>query len=156
MAAGVHACDPCRQAVIGSCGAEPRRCVTRPHDVSGIPTPRAQRWREWTSPSDCVPNVRAQIKHGQLHCRSCAPSAASSRMVETARRGRVAAQSPEAQASRAETQRRNALAQHAWQPSEQPAWLDENIYLREIQPRLGAVTLLTLSSTLGVLDVLRR
>jgi hypothetical protein len=32
---------------------------------------------------------------------------------------------PEAREKRANTQRKNALAQHSWTPSDQPAWLTE-------------------------------
>lgn len=64
--------------------------------------------------------------------------------------GRIAAQSREAQTHRAETQRRHAAAKQVWQASDQPALLDEETYLREIQPRLSGITVSALSSALGV------
>jgi hypothetical protein len=51
---------------------------------------------------------------------------------------------------RAETQRRHAVAKAAWKPSDLPAWLNEDFYSREIQPRLKGVTLSALASALGI------
>jgi hypothetical protein len=58
-------------------------------------------------------------------------------MVAAALVGRQTAHSPEARAKRANTQRRNALAQHAWKPSDQPAWLTKKLYAEKIQPLLA-------------------
>jgi hypothetical protein len=35
---------------------------------------------------------------------------------------------------RANTQRKNAMAQHAWKPSDQPAWLTGEFYSEKVQP----------------------
>ncbi len=67
-----------------------------------------------------------------------------------ARLGRVVAQSREAKARHAETQRRHAAAKRAWRPSDQPAWLDEQTYLQKIQPRLTGITVPFISSALGI------
>src|ERR1700750_2108439 len=45
--------------------------------------------------------------------------------LDVARIGRQSANGPEAQEKRAHTQRRNAVAQHSWKASDQPAWLTE-------------------------------
>lgn len=37
---------------------------------------------------------------------------------------------------RAHTQRKNALAQHSWKPSYQPAWLSDAFYSEKVQPLL--------------------
>jgi hypothetical protein len=74
----------------------------------------------------------------------------SKRLAKVAHSGRTAAQSAEAQASRAVTQRRNALAQNAWKKSDLPTWLDEKVYAEQIQPRLPEITSSALSSALGV------
>jgi len=58
-------------------------------------------------------------------------------MLNAARIGRLTANGPEAQLKRANTQRKNALAQHAWEPSDQPAWLTEKFYSEKVQPVLG-------------------
>jgi len=70
--------------------------------------------------------------------------------VKAARRGRVAAHSVEAEARRAETQRRQHAARRAWQPSDLPGWLNEEIYREKVQPRLVGVTVSTISRALGV------
>ena len=80
----------------------------------------------------------------------CGMAVATEQLVDAARSGRVAAQSAEAQASRAHTQRRNALAQWGWLRSSQPAWLNESIYAKEIQPRLAGITVRAISLALGV------
>ena len=70
--------------------------------------------------------------------------------MEAAKLGRIAAQSPKAQARRANTQRRHAAAKRTWKKSGHPAGLSEKDYLEQIQPRLAGLTLSVLSSTLGV------
>lgn len=87
---------------------------------------------------------------GRSYCPSCGVTATSVALVEKARRGRVAAQSCEAQARRAETQRRHHTARQAWQASSQPAWLDQESYLGKIQPRLANVNVSVMSSALRV------
>jgi len=62
------------------------------------------------------------------------------RFVGVARKGRVASHTSDAEARRAETQRRHAAEQKAWQPSQKPSWLDEKTYREKIQPRLAGIT----------------
>jgi hypothetical protein len=50
----------------------------------------------------------------------------------------------EAQAQRSATQRRQAAASKAWNPSDQPEWLDEKTYRENIQPRLARLTVGTI------------
>jgi hypothetical protein len=61
-------------------------------------------------------------------------------MLDAARVGRQTANGLEAQEKRAITQRKNALAQHAWKPSDQPAWLTEEFYFEKVQPLLAAMS----------------
>jgi hypothetical protein len=49
------------------------------------------------------------------------------------------AQTPEAQARRAATRQRQMAAERAWKPSDQPAWLTEQVYVEQIQPRLATI-----------------
>ena len=67
---------------------------------------------------------------------SCAVDDATKNMLDAARIGRQTANGPEAQVKRASTQRKNALAQHAWKSSDQPAWLTEKFYFEKVQPLL--------------------
>ncbi len=92
----------------------------------------------------------ATIKPRKRYCASCALELSTDRLMKAAKFGRIAAQTPKAQASRANTQRRHAAAKRTWKKSEQPAWFTEKDYLEQIQPRLGGFTLSVLSSTLGV------
>ena len=48
--------------------------------------------------------------------------------------------SPEDRPKLANTQRKNALAQHAWKLSEQPAWLTAKFYSEKVQPVLAAMS----------------
>lgn len=81
-----------------------------------------------------------KILEGRTHCGQCAVGSATERLVDVARVGRQTANGPEAQPRRATTQRQNALAQHAWKPSDQPAWLSERFYAEKIQPLLASVS----------------
>ena len=66
-----------------------------------------------------------------MNCARCAVDDATENMLDAARIGRQTANGPEAQLKRANTQRKNALAQHAWKSSDQPAWLTEKFYSTE-------------------------
>jgi len=92
----------------------------------------------------------ASLKRGQNHCASCAIPVSRERFVGVAQKGRVASHTYDAEARRAETQRRHAAERKAWQPSEQPAWLDEKTYCEKIQPRLAEITVPTISTALGI------
>jgi len=63
---------------------------------------------------------------------------------------RVAGHSPDARAKQAEKQRRHAAAVKAWNPSDQPDWLNEETYLAKIQPRLASITVPAIASALGI------
>jgi hypothetical protein len=84
------------------------------------------------------------------HCPKCGRVLSGEKLTELAKIGRVAAQSPEAQKRRSETQRLHGAAKRAWHSSVKPAWLNEGTYLEKIQPRLAATTISALSSALGV------
>lgn len=92
----------------------------------------------------------ASIHHDKTFCMACGLVASTERMAQVARQGRLAAQSAEAQASRAQTQRLNTLARYAWKDSDQPGWLTEKVYTERIQPRLAAITVTILAKELRV------
>jgi len=71
-------------------------------------------------------------------------------LIRAAHEGRVAAQSDQAQRWRAETQLRHASAKAGWKPSDLPTGLDDEVYRREIQPRLKVIKLSSLASALGI------
>jgi hypothetical protein len=91
-----------------------------------------------------------KIGRGRGHCAACTIKLSTTALLEAAPRGRIAAQSNEAQARRSETQLRHRAATVGWKPSDLPTWLDEKCYRTEIQPRLPRITLSVLSSKLGI------
>jgi hypothetical protein len=58
--------------------------------------------------------------------------------------------SPEAQAKRAIKARKNALAQHSWKASDQPAWLTLELFTKKIQPLLAGTPMFDIRKALGV------
>jgi CRISPR-associated protein Cas1 len=63
---------------------------------------------------------------------------------------RLNAHDPVAHARRSDSQRRQAAALQAWNPNENPDWLDEKFYRERIQPRLAEFTVPTMMSALKV------
>ncbi len=92
----------------------------------------------------------AQIRFRRTYCASCAVTVSREGLIEAAKVGRVAGHSPKAWALQAEKQRRHVAAKRAWKASSLPPWLDEETYLRRIQPRLTGVTIPVISSAFGV------
>ena len=93
----------------------------------------------------------APIIYGKSFCSSCGVIVARDELIKSAKRGRTAAQSPEAQARRTATQRRNAGAQRDFEKSGQPR-LSESTYRNEIQARLADVTIPTIMSAINVCE----
>ncbi len=77
------------------------------------------------------------IQAGSTFCRACADLSFVDRLRKIGRDGRVAAQTPEAQARRSETQRQNEEEKRRWSPESLPGWLNENTYVQKIQPLLA-------------------
>jgi len=90
------------------------------------------------------------IQSGQSYCASCAVTVSKETLIEAAKLGRVAAHTPEARARQAEKQRRHAAEVKAWNSSDKPDWLTEEVYREKIQPRLSGITVPALSSALGL------
>jgi CRISPR-associated protein Cas1 len=90
------------------------------------------------------------IQSGRVNCARCAVDDATNNMLGAARIGRLSANGPEAQAKRAIKARKNALAQHSWKESDQPAWLTPELFSEKIQPLLYAVPMSAIRSALGV------
>jgi hypothetical protein len=80
------------------------------------------------------------IQDRRTNCDRCAVDNATTNMVAAALIGRQTAHGPEAQLNRANTQRKNALAQHAWKPSENPPCLTDKFYSASVQPLLAATS----------------
>ena len=85
---------------------------------------------------ESLPDVRSRSIQGETHRtrQGWAHGSTQSRIPKEAIRDPAATQA----------------AKRAWRPASQPAWLNENSYRKEIQPRLAAITISRLASTLGV------
>ena len=90
------------------------------------------------------------IKSGLKYCRACVPTISRENVLEAAKLGRLATHNPEAQARRSETQRRQNAALKAWNPKDQPRWLDESAYRERVQPRLSSVIVPRIMSAISV------
>jgi CRISPR-associated endonuclease Cas1 len=100
-------------------------------------------------PDKICPGCGATTRLGR-NCPKCGREISREKLIELAKAGRVAAQSPDARKKHSATQRRHEAAKRAWVSSPKPDWPDKNTYVREVQPRLVAVTISAMASTLGV------
>ena len=117
-----------------------RRRAVKGSDVPAVKAPK---------PEKICPGCGATRREGK-HCPSCGREVSREELIESAKVGRLVAQSPKSQERRSETQRRHRAAQRAWRSSPKPAWLTEETYTEKIQHSLAGVTISALSSTLGV------
>jgi CRISPR-associated endonuclease Cas1 len=92
----------------------------------------------------------ANVTAGYDRCASCKVGVCTEELIKAAEKGRLASHGSQAKAKRAENRRRHAAALRAWRPSDQSAWLDEETYLRKIQPRLKKLTVPLIRTALGV------
>lgn len=101
------------------------------------------------SPRNICPGCGATTLGGK-HCPKCGREISRAKLIELAKAGRAAALKPESRRKVSETQRRHNDARQAWSASMSSSRITEETYLRQIQPRLMAVTISALASTLGV------
>jgi hypothetical protein len=92
----------------------------------------------------------ADIKAGFKYCRNSVPTISRENILEASKLGRLATHKPEAQARRAETQRRQNAALKAWNPADKPKWLDQRTYDEMIKPRLTNVIVPRIMSALSI------
>lgn len=91
-----------------------------------------------------------KIANGRLNCADCAVEGATERLAGAARLGRLAAQTPEALAKQAASQRRHSRARSSWGDSSQPAWLTPELFAQEIQPLLSNIATSVIRARIGV------
>ena len=96
------------------------------------------------------PGCGKKIRTESKTCVQCGVMTSTQNMLSAARIGRLTANGPEAQAKRATKARKNALAQHSWKESNQPAWLTPELFAAKIQPLLSSVSMSAIRSALGV------
>lgn len=85
-------------------------------------------------------------RRGTRFCSQCAATATN----ENFDAGRKRAQQPESLAKRSTTQRQHRQAIQTWKPSDLPAWLTCDVYVKQLQPALATVTKSRIRSALGV------
>jgi len=90
------------------------------------------------------------IPRTSTRCSGCAVEDLRIRMVDVARKGRIASRSPLSRARLSETQRRQTTACHSWNPADHPKWLTEEFYTNQVHPRLANHSLSQIASAMGV------
>lgn len=111
-----------------------RLTQNRKREAKGIPA---------STPITPLANAAAQS-------RNCAPTVPRESSWEVATPTRLNRFDPVAQARRADTQRRQAAALKAWNPTQKPNWLDEKFYRQQIQPRLLTIQVPEIQSALAI------
>lgn len=92
----------------------------------------------------------AAIGYGRKYCGPCATSIRSERMAGVAQIGRIAAQAPDARARRADAWRQTYIEKANWDSSKQPAWLTQEFYRDNIQPKLSQLKSPPIQKAIGV------
>jgi hypothetical protein len=90
------------------------------------------------------------IAKGSTHCAVCIVEVSRTRMLELARKGRIASKSAESLARVAATQHRQALAWRRWDRSSKPDWLTEQVYDDKIKPSLLQSSISQIANALKV------
>jgi CRISPR-associated endonuclease Cas1 len=104
-------------------------------------------------PQNICHGCGAPITPGCTHCAKCKVPIVTGHLISAAISGRVASKSAKSRARLADTQSRHNAERRNWEPSSQPAWLDEETYRHQIQPRLESVTRSAIARALGVSGV---
>jgi CRISPR-associated endonuclease Cas1 len=97
------------------------------------------------------PICGAAVTIGSSYCVKCVPLVNRDNLLQQAKLGRIATHSASAEARRSATQAKQAQALRKWNPSDLPAWLDEDTYRRDILPLLSKFTVKSIRLTLGVI-----
>jgi len=90
------------------------------------------------------------ITPGNTYCKKCALSESKASILKVAELGRMATQTPKAQARRSETMQRQMAARLSWNPADLPKWLTKKVYRENIQPKLAMCTVPSIASALEI------
>lgn len=100
-------------------------------------------------PEHVCGNCGAQMGSDQKLCLKCWEKKTATEFQA----GRKLAQAPDAIAKRSDTMLRHRKHIREWKPSDLPAWLTRNVYLKQIVPALAGVSKSRIQSTLGVSEL---
>ena len=129
-----------------------------------VPTRLTQRRRSEGRGNEYVPNATpapypkdvcrgcGTATLGGRHCTKCGREVSRQKLIELARTGRIAALGPESLKKHSETQKRHRAAQREWASTFKPDWLTEEVYVKQIQPRLASVTIASIALRLGICE----
>lgn len=134
---------------LGQAGPATRLTQRRKREAKGSPSDQPNRPAP-RPPAVCRVCGSPVGTRGVKYCGDCAGKVAKENLIEAAKLGRAATHGPEAEALRAQTQRRQAARLKAWDPSDKPDWLDERAYNEKIQPRLAALPVSAICSAVGI------
>ena len=84
------------------------------------------------------------------YCPSCSVTVTREHMPDVARKGRETPRHEETIVRMADKQSIHADAIRLWSPANLPEWLNEDVYQKEIQPRLKAMRVKAISTALGL------
>jgi hypothetical protein len=102
------------------------------------------------SPPSLCQQCGKPIRQGTESCKMCSKVNSREALLKAAQKGRIAAQQPQVLARLGEKQRSHRRAELAWNPEDNPAWLDEAVYTSRVHPKLANCSISTIALTLGV------
>jgi CRISPR-associated endonuclease Cas1 len=91
-----------------------------------------------------------RVSRDASHCAQCAGDVSRRNLLEAARLGRIAAQSPTAASHRSDTQKKQHALRAAWNLTEKPDLLNEKAYRARIMPHLCQVQVRVIASVLAI------
>lgn len=130
--------------------ARPATHLTQTHkrevkrDGFSLPLPPAPQ------PPRVCPRCGTSVKAGKSHCAPCAIAIQRQGFLKITEQGRIASHTANAELKRGATQRNRHEAQSKWHIWNHPAWLTDQFYSEQIQPRLGKVEVKKIAASLGV------
>lgn len=101
-------------------------------------------------PPRVCPRCGAPVKPRKTYCAPCAIAIQREVFLKIAEHGRMESHSAASELKRAATQRSRHESQRNWHIWNHPAWLTEQFYSEQIQPRLNRVQVKEIAASLGV------
>ena len=135
--------------------------ASRTRCIPGIKTPLTQMHRReaQVAPIPTLKMPKAEhvcrgcgkpIRQDSVECWDCALLGKPAQIRDVARKGRIAAQKPEARAKHSRSARSHALARESWDQSSLPSWLTTEFFAENVQPHLARVSTSAIRSRIGV------